>query len=426
MTKIFDLSLETKIETWLADNIGLEFFKGGFDRLDKYFSDFKLVIQNSNTKIITIGGTNGKGQTSLFLEQILLENDCSVSVWTSPHILSVTERFRFNGRPLSQEDLFSLFEIAYSKIGSENLSYYEFLFYVFMGFVTENELPDYIILEVGLGGRLDAVNFFDPDLTALVSIGKDHQEVLGSTLKEILNEKLGITRSGTPLFSTVEQKTLREEINNLSKKKNFTVFDLFELNLIEGTLPFEKSNALLAGAMSNYLLGKSINGPSKLPLNLLKTELKGRREKMTLDKLRFIFIGAHNIDGMRKLTQSLAQKTSSEKNPSLPILWLSFSKRSEDEIHTMLDIWEASSCLYKEVWISPFDHPKAFESSKLIKLIERRQELKKGNIHLVHDWKNKIRNQTNREDFLVAGSYYFIGAIQRELYNIKCKRGISI
>jgi dihydrofolate synthase / folylpolyglutamate synthase len=422
MIQKFDPGLEQKLETWLATHVGLELFKGGFDRLDSHFSTIKKSLKEHNVKIITIGGTNGKGQTSLLLEKELVESGLNVGLWTSPHILSVCERFRFNTQSIDQAELLTEFELLAQQKEKTSLSYYEFLFHIFLNWICKKEI-DVLILEVGLGGRLDAVNFFDADLAAIVSIGRDHQEILGTSLKGILKEKMGICRSGTPVVTALEQRFLRDEIKKVANNMVFPWLDLHEIGWVDEETPYELSNALLAKVLG--LSFKQKNFPNEKPKATLESipEFKGRCEKMTLNDVRFIFIGAHNVDGMRKLTQSIVKQLGRCDFNSDSILWLSFSSRSDEEIETMFDIWEASGCLYKEIWVSPFDHPKAFDKDKLIKLVEKR---KKGKIHFVLDWKKRIRELDSNENILVSGSYYFIGSVQRELLSLGGEGSLSV
>lgn len=422
MTLNYDPGLEQQLSTWLSTHVGLEFFKGGFERLGNHFQSFKDQFKKRGIQIITVGGTNGKGQTCLLLEQYLLEAGKKVGVWTSPHILSVTERFRHNGKQIDPSKLLDEFETLALDSSKLELSYYEFLFHVFLSWVNKCDV-DVLIFEVGLGGRLDAVNFFDADLTAIVSIGRDHQEILGSSLQGILKEKMGISRTGVPLVTALEQSFLRKILAEQTKSQNIPWLDLYQGGNVTTETPYEVSNALVARALSDTLMKGEL--PSeKVSLSSQKIpELKGRCEKMTLNDVRFIFIGAHNVDGMRKLTQSIVKQQSDCGLDSHSILWLSFSSRADEEIETMFDIWEASGCLYKEIWVSPFEHPKAFDRDKLIKLVEKR---KKGNIHLVLDWKERIKKLENVESILVSGSYYFIGSMQSELLSLGGKGSLSI
>ena len=422
MTQNFDPRLEQELSTWLSTHVGLEFFKGGFERLGDHFQVFKNHFNSRNVQIITIAGTNGKGQTSLLLERELKSAGKKVGLWTSPHILSVTERFRFDGLEIGQVELLNQFKLLGEKPGKTELSYYEFLFHIFLSWIHQKDI-DVLILEVGLGGRLDAVNFFDADIAAIVSIGRDHQEILGNSLKNILKEKMGITRAGIPLVTSIEQSFLRAEIEKFNDNKSIPWLDLYQLGWNDDETTYEVSNARLAKVLAYTFLKSKF--PLETPAVVLTSlpELKGRCEKMTLDNVRFIFIGAHNVDGMRKLTQSVSKQQTQYGLTSNSILWLSFSSRSNEEVETIFDIWEASGCLYREIWISPFDHPKAFDKDKLIKLVEKRN---KGNIHLVLDWKERIKNLRESESILVSGSYYFIGSMQSELLSRGGKGSLSV
>lgn len=422
MTQIFDPGLEQKLSTWLSAHVGLEFFKGGFERLGEHFQFFKDQFKSKKIKIITIGGTNGKGQTSLLLERELKEAGQKVGVWTSPHILSVTERFRFDGQQITQEELLKQFVVLAKTPGKTDLSYYEFLFHIFLSWINLLDV-DVLILEVGLGGRLDAVNFFDADVTAIVSIGRDHQEILGTSLKGILKEKMGICRPGSALVTALEQSFLRKEVVKMIEGRQIPWLDLHQLGWCGEETAYEVSNARLAKVLANVFLTGEFPSESPEVGNASLPELKGRCEKMTLDDVRFIFIGAHNVDGMRKLTQSIVKQQNQYGLSSDSILWLSFSSRSDEEIETIFDIWEASGCLYREIWVSPFEHPKAFDKDKLIKLVEQR---KKGKIHLVLDWKERIKNLQEGESILVSGSYYFIGSMQSELLSLGGEGSLSV
>ncbi len=420
MIQKFDPGLEQKLETWLSTHVGLELFKGGFERLGLHFQKFKDEFTQKGIKIVTIGGTNGKGQTSLLLEKQLVDSGLNVGLWTSPHILSVCERFRYNSEQVGQAELMNLFEELAREEGKTDLSYYEFLFHIFLTWINSKNI-DVLIFEVGLGGRLDAVNFFDADLTAIISIGRDHQEVLGTSLKGILEEKMGICRDNAPLVTALEQSFLRSKLQDETSKRGIHWIDLHESEWVDEDTPYEVSNALVAEALFHQIKHHSF--PGQAPKINSVPEFKGRSEKMTLDDVRFIFIGAHNVDGMRKLTQSIAKDQSRCDLNSDSILWLSFSSRSDEEIETIFDIWEASGCLYREIWVSPFEHPKALDRNRLIKLVEQR---KKGNIHLVLDWKERIRKLGDEETILVSGSYYFIGSIQRELLSLGGKGSLSV
>ena len=155
--------------------------------------------------IITVAGTNGKGSTCAMLEAILGEAGYRTGVYTSPHLVDFEERCRVRGEIVNATDLVAacaLVERARGQIDAENseisLTYFEFTTLAIMQLLV-NAKPDVVILEVGLGGRLDAVNIFDADCAIITSVDLDHMELLGNTRELIGFEKAGIMRSGKPV-----------------------------------------------------------------------------------------------------------------------------------------------------------------------------------------------------------------------------------
>ena len=152
--------------------------------------------------IITVAGTNGKGSTCAMLEAILLEAGYRTGVYTSPHLVDFEERCRVRGDIVSATDLVAVFarvEAARALNGEEiTLTYFEFTTLAIMQLRVDAQL-DVVILEVGLGGRLDAVNIFDADCAIITSIDLDHMAFLGNTREAIGFEKAGIMRPGKPV-----------------------------------------------------------------------------------------------------------------------------------------------------------------------------------------------------------------------------------
>lgn len=147
--------------------------------------------------ILTIAGTNGKGSVCAMLSQILRTAGYKVGTYTSPHLLRYNERIAINGVPVSDEAIIESFKAIEAARGEISLSYFEFGTLAAMHqFVTQE--VDVAVMEVGLGGRLDAVNIFEPTVSAVVSVGIDHQAYLGDTREKIAVEKAGVYRSGKP------------------------------------------------------------------------------------------------------------------------------------------------------------------------------------------------------------------------------------
>ena len=153
--------------------------------------------RSSPAVVFTVAGTNGKGSTCAMLESILLAAGYEVGLYTSPHILRYNERIRVGGVPAGDERLCAAFESVERARGDVTLTYFEFGTLAAWEIFASERL-DAVILEVGLGGRLDAVNAFDPDCALLTSVDLDHMDYLGDTRERIGAEKAGIFRAGKP------------------------------------------------------------------------------------------------------------------------------------------------------------------------------------------------------------------------------------
>lgn len=145
--------------------------------------------------VITVGGTNGKGSTCAMLESILLQGGYHVGLYTSPHLIDFNERARIDGQMASDEQLVTAFAAVEAARGDVSLTYFEFTTLAILKLFADAGL-DAVILEVGLGGRLDAVNIIDADVAIVTSVDMDHMEYLGDTREKIGFEKAGIYRPG--------------------------------------------------------------------------------------------------------------------------------------------------------------------------------------------------------------------------------------
>ena len=147
--------------------------------------------------VFTVGGTNGKGSICAMLEAILRASGRRTALYTSPHLLRYNERVRLNGEEVCDEALAEAFAAVEAARGEVPLTYFEFATLAAAWLFARTQ-PEAIVLEVGLGGRLDAVNAFDADCAVLGAIGIDHVEYLGATREAIGREKAGIFRTGRP------------------------------------------------------------------------------------------------------------------------------------------------------------------------------------------------------------------------------------
>ena len=210
------LSMEnpSNLEQWLAhcERIHPRSIDMGLERVRAVAHRMNLRLK---VPVITVAGTNGKGSTCAMLEAILQQSGYRVGLYTSPHLVHFEERCRLRGQAVRPEILLPHFQrVERARLGADlrnlpgrpqdmrgevSLSYFEFTTLVFLSVLAQTEL-DVVILEVGLGGRLDAVNLIDTDCAIITSIDLDHMEFLGPDRESIGREKAGIIRAGKPVI----------------------------------------------------------------------------------------------------------------------------------------------------------------------------------------------------------------------------------
>jgi dihydrofolate synthase/folylpolyglutamate synthase len=178
-------------------NIGAPAYKPGLERVEQLLE--LLRIDPSKLSAIHIAGTNGKGSTAAYCASLLREQGYKVGLFTSPHIFDFSERIRCNGEPVKPD-----FVVAFCKEFQElqtsiDASFFELTFAMALRYFHQ-EKCDYVVIETGLGGRLDATNIIQPKVSVITNIALDHQEFLGTTLPEIATEKAGIIKAKTPVI----------------------------------------------------------------------------------------------------------------------------------------------------------------------------------------------------------------------------------
>jgi dihydrofolate synthase/folylpolyglutamate synthase len=382
------------LQEWLIQNYGREQMRPGPGRMHEALKD--LLPQLRQIRTVTIACTNGKGETTLRLSAHL--QDKRHCVWTSPHIERLTERFRSEEGEIAQEELEGLIKECHEGLkNGPHLSYYEFLFLVFCTWAIRRS-PEFLLLEVGLGGRLDAVNVLDAELVLLPSISRDHQEFLGNRYELILKEKLGVLRRGATLMTGFDLRYLRERALAETIKigsKHIDLEGLFPLPASE----FSLRNQLLAFAANKYLRGEEIdlskwNGER----NFLE-----HRGEILKKGAEWQFFGSHNIDGLRKLIQLSYTETYTLNRQSYDSVIVTFSRRAPEDMKVMMKMLRKSG--WKNIKVTTFDHPKAVPADMMEALA-----LQEG-LEFVKDIDSYVQG-TSSGRILVTGSYYFLGHVR--------------
>lgn len=274
-------------------------------------------------KSLIIAGTNGKGSTTLFLSQALKLHGYRVATYLSPHLQHLRERFQDGLVPWSVERLEGQVRALAPLAEKWKLSYFEFLTLVFFVDSAQTK-PDFNVLEVGMGGRLDATNVTHPEGVVLTNISWDHSDYLGDTLEKILDEKMGVLRPGVPVISGLVEPELRNHLqqecerllcpldftDSVSRKVIQKSWGGQEV-LIDGHLFYLKnpSRGALENAVGAYLfLRKQF---PEISISTLQAAFKaminpGRLEGVQ-ENPRIILSGDHNLAGMMSLTETLTE-----------------------------------------------------------------------------------------------------------------------
>ena len=255
----------------------------------------------SKLKIIHIGGTNGKGSTCSIVSSILQEAGYKVGAFTSPHIKDFTERIRIGKDFIWKDFVLEFIKNNRLKIETLGLTYFEISFAMAVDYFTIKKV-DYAILEVGLGGRLDATNVVDPLISVITNIGYDHKEFLGDTLEKITMEKAGIIKYNKPVVVGEEKEKLQELLKTQANKKSASIY-FSRLNKeykSDMSGPFIQKNISLALKAINILkLGIAKKDIQKGILNIKEnTKIYGRWD-LVRKKPKIVFDAGHNISALK-------------------------------------------------------------------------------------------------------------------------------
>lgn len=272
---------------------------------------------------LVIAGTNGKGTTTLLISRALQFHGYKVATYLSPHLQAVRERFLENCVPWEQERLEKHLSKALPLAKKWKLSYFEFLTLVFF-LDNEHSKPDFCVLEVGMGGRLDATNVTHPKAIVLTNIDWDHMDFLGNTLSAILKEKMGVFRRGAPVTCGIDepglQNRLMEECKRLSCEVEFTkplqrkvkekswLGQKVEIEGVEFHLSNPSPGTLENAVTAFAFLRKNF---PEIPIETLQKAFGSIRNpgrfEIVQENPRVILSGDHNVAGIRCLVKTLSE-----------------------------------------------------------------------------------------------------------------------
>lgn len=313
----------------------------------------------ADRKIVHVAGTNGKGSVCAYLQAILMAEGKRTGFFTSPHLVSVNERIRVDNIQIDNETFLKVFRIVLKIVcqmvedGIEHPSYFEFLFGMGMTAFAETDV-EYIILETGLGGRLDATNAIDnPALAIITSISLDHTAILGDTIEKIAGEKAGIIKPGVPVFFDGSSKKAAEVIKAKASEQGVSCREVtknaYEIQEVHRKyiafsrrsaydkdvifqVPmcgcYQAMNAELALEASEYLLAGEEIHMDRWKEALAELHWEGRMERVgahiTVD-------GAHNPGAMEAFVESVKALDESERG-EMVLLFSAVSDKKYDQM----------------------------------------------------------------------------------------------
>ena len=383
--------------------------------------DFKRLINdlgNPQNKLncLHVAGTNGKGSVTNYLRSILQMAGYKVGTFTSPHLIVFNDRIRINDAYISDDELLRIANEYIDYWQDYDLSMFEIAMVISIIYFIDNNV-DYVIYEVGLGGRLDPTNIIDPLVSVIVNIGYDHMEYLGDTLTKIAYEKAGIIKQNKVVFTAEDKQECLAVFKDVAKDRSAQLvivdsattyklnsnihFDYKDYNdVVLNTMAFYQiKNAILAIEVCQYLSLNHIIAISRKNIydGLYQAFWKGRFEIVANDPLTIID-GAHNEHGIKALLPNLRLLP----KPRVVV----FSVLKDKQYHKMItDILECVD----EVVITQFNNERSISADKLALGLD---------VTVIDDYQKALTYATNKYktgSVVITGSLYFVSLV-RELY----------
>lgn len=383
--------------------------------------------------VVVVAGTNGKGSVCAYLSQIYTQAGFKVGTLTSPHLLRYNERIAVNTRPVEDAAIVASFERIEAARAGISLTYFEFNTLAAVD-IFIREKVDVMVLEVGLGGRLDAVNVFDADCAVVTSVDLDHQAFLGDTVEQVAFEKAGVFRSGKPAIcgQTPPPESLRRHAWEIGAELLLIKRD-FDFSTLENVqwsyryhpqnsdgrtrnrnaLPFpalrgayQLSNAACALTVLECLGDRLPVDIAAIKRGLLLVENPGRFQVLPGRPLTVLDVG-HNPHAARALRRSLINLMFAEKRTAV------FSILADKDIDGVLDIVKDQ---FDEWHIAPLDVPRGMTAEALVrKLSEHGIENVKVFENIEKAYRAALEKAGENDRIVVFGSFHTVAAVMAAL-----------
>ena len=369
----------------------------------KSFLDF-LENPQDNLKIIHVGGTNGKGSTCHIISSILQEHGFSTGIFSSPHIYDFKERIKINSNYIDENFIVDFVNDNYEYILKSDLSFFEISFAISLCYFRLKK-PEYSIIEVGLGGRLDATNIIKPLISIITNIGFDHKKFLGNNLVDIAKEKAGIIKNGVPVVIGESNTVLNNIFESTALRNNSKIYYANKTNKIYETDlngSYQNKNINTAVLAINNIFSfkineaKTLNGIKNVKKN---TNLIGRWQTIK-NNPKIIFDIAHNVNSLELIFKELESIKSEIK-----------------VVFGTLDKIDQLKCL--EIFPKTIKYylcsPKTKRAMQVSKLSQKADKLKinyKSFNSVKSAYNNAVMDSSNDDVIVVTGSTYLFSEIK--------------
>ncbi len=372
-----------------------------------------------NFDSVHIAGTNGKGSVASMIASIGQVAGANIGLYTSPHLLHLSERIRLNGTPVSTEWMESALHRYGSLFDRLRPSFFEAMTALSFLFFAESSV-DLAIVESGLGGRLDATNILMPKLCVITKIDLDHTQVLGNTLDSITREKAGIIKRGIPVIAATGREHTQEIVCTTARSLNapwiesgkviedclHTSHDVYPLPKWSClATPHQAENALLAAQSAEFLFPKTQHAPEIIRTGLSqvreRTGLRARLEILSHSPLTVLDV-AHNPAGI-----SSALRYAPQDRP----IHLLFSLMKDKDLSGI--IHELCACNNLYIYICDLGLQRGYPSRELAKLIKK-HDLPIAGVGPVELMWDLAQSQVSKRDtILICGSHFLAEAFLR-------------
>ncbi|MBN1154539.1 bifunctional folylpolyglutamate synthase/dihydrofolate synthase [candidate division KSB1 bacterium] len=384
-------------------------------------------------KVVHITGTNGKGSTCAILESILHSAGCTTGLYTSPHLISVCERIKCNQVPIALDDLVYYVTHLRPLIDKYKCTFFEALTTIAFSYFADRNI-DIAVIEVGLGGRLDATNVVDPVLTIITDVELDHTQLLGNSRKKIAIEKGGIIKQGITCLTMSKHTTVIDTLKGICEQKKshlievanqYTIgnsshngkFESFDLNLNGTVYPrlklsligeHQHKNATLAIASVEHLRNAGYNIKiDDIYKGLMEVKWPGRMQLIDQSPT-FIVDVAHNPNGIRTLIKTISNYYTYE---NLNILVGIVKTKDYSSMMKLL------SQIATHIVVVKSESERAMETAPLAK-VARQYNKNVLEFQTVPEGLKYLRSISKQGDLLIGtGSHYTVGEILK--YNKK-------